>query len=53
MMRSAIVKKVTASHDIVRGSSSAEIDVRSNMIRTTIVKKVTTSHDIVHGSSSA
>jgi hypothetical protein len=47
------VKKVTASHDIVHGSSSTEINAMTNMMPTTIVKKDTASHDIVPGSSSA
>jgi hypothetical protein len=47
------VKKVTASHDIVHGSSSTEINAMTNMMPTTVVKKDTASHDIVPGSSSA
>jgi hypothetical protein len=66
MMRSTVVKKDTASYDVVHGSSRFEINgetimrcstvVKNNnaetiMMRSTVVKKDTTSYDIVHGSS--
>jgi hypothetical protein len=67
-MHSTVVKKDTASRDLVHGSSRAEIKVETIMRRTTVVnmdnrelimshstvvKKDTASRDLVHGSSRA
>ena len=66
LMRSTVVKKDTASDDIVHGSSRSEINgetimrlstlVKNNnaetiMMHSTVVKKDTTSFDVFHGSS--
>jgi hypothetical protein len=53
MMRTTVVKKVTASHDIVHGSSSTEINATTNMMPTTVVKKDTASQDSVPRDSSS
>jgi hypothetical protein len=50
MIRSCVVKKVTASH---HGSSSTEINATTIMMPATGVKKATASHDIVFGGSSS
>ena len=50
MIRSCVVKKVTASH---HGSSSTEINATTIMRPATGVKKATASHDIVLGGSSS
>ena len=52
-MRTTIEFEATASHDYVHGSSSAEINERTNLLRTTVEFEATASHDYVHGSSSA
>ena len=56
MIRRRVVKKVTASHDIVHddvhGSSSTAIDMMTNMMPTSVVKKDTASQDIACNSSS-
>jgi hypothetical protein len=68
MMSSTVVKKDTASRDIIHGSSRAEINTETimmcstvvkmfnlepNMVSSTVVKKDTASHDLCHGSSRA
>jgi hypothetical protein len=67
-MRSTVVKKDTASRDLVHGSSRAESNAETIMRRSTVVnmdnrdlimshstvvKKDTASRDLVHGSSRA
>jgi hypothetical protein len=66
MMRSTVVKKDSASDDVVHGSSRSEINgetimrlstvvkndnAETIMMRSTVVKKDTASYDVVHGSS--
>ena len=51
--RDSVEFEVTTSLDIVHGSSSADINARTNMMPTTIEFEVTASHEIVHGSGSA
>ena len=47
-MSSNIEFKVTASHEIVHGSRSTEINAR-DVLRSNVEFKVTASHEIVHG----